>query len=128
MDPYVLRGSCQAIVSLHDDHRGTGYQEFRDGYHNYETRYSEGSQQSSYFWIVILFLGFLFFLYKIFQHFQAQQRVRPQMYASTTPGIPPQYYQTPLGTSNFWSNLGWAGLFGSMFARRYFFFCIISSA
>jgi hypothetical protein len=101
-DPYILRDSCQVIVSLNGDNRW-----------NYVG--NERSQESSSLWSFLLFLGLIYILYKIFQHFQTQQQF-------SSPGgmgpVPSSQWSNPGGGWNFWSNLGWAGFLGSMFAPR----------
>jgi hypothetical protein len=126
-DPYILHGSCQAIFSLEGAVAGSWNYGSNTQHSNYP--YTSPSQSangsSSSMWTVVFLLGFLYVLYQIFQYFQAQQAPSFQQPSQ------PQYQQQPSAGGyssgnqwfnpsggSFWSNLGWAGLIGSMFARR----------
>lgn len=116
-DPYILRGSCQVIVTLlGDDNWRSRTSSQRSSYNSRNTR------EPTSLWSIFLFLGLLYVLYQIFQHFQTQQIPYQNSSASAYPTTG-QQWSNPAASSaaggwGLWSGLGWLGLFGSMFSRR----------
>lgn len=125
-DPYILRGSCQVIVSLNGDtsswnrhgdnswDRYGGMNQRRPYYPS--GGYSQGS--SSSIWSFIFFGGLIYLLYKIFQHFQNQQQFTSPGGMGPMPSSQWSQWSIPGGGWNFWPTLGLAGFLGSMFAPR----------